>query len=231
MRRPTRWLYVLVVGAIALGLGTLAWAAPFKEARIYIEYNSSANDLGFHVSLDAEDWETIRILSPAGNEIFKVEGKGGYAGLGLTELFFEGAEPPLDEAGEVLADLLTRFPKGKYTFIGTTVAGTQLTSKPILSHAVPAGPTNVQAMVNGNTIVISWAPVTGPAAILPNETITIVGYQVIVETFQVTLPASTTQVTLPAEFVQSLGNGSHAFEVLAIDKSGNQTITEASFTK
>jgi hypothetical protein len=45
----------------------------------------------------------------------------------------------------------------------------------------------------------------------------------------VTLPASARQVTLPAEFVDSLGAGAHPFEVLAIEASGNQTITEGSF--
>ncbi len=226
MRRHTRLLPGFLLGAIALGLVAPAWAAPFKEARIYIEYNSSANDLGFHVSLDAEDWETLRILDPAGTEIFFVEGKGGYVGLGLTELFFEGAEPSLDEF--LLSQLLARFPEGKYTFIGVTVGGTQLMSKPTLSHAVPAGPA-VSAEVNGDTVVIRWEPVTGPADILPDKSVTIVGYQVIVGAFQVTLPASSTAVTLPPEFVRSLGGGKQAFEVLAIDISGNQTITEGSF--
>ena len=30
---------------------------PFKEARIYIALNQTANDLGYHISLDAEDWQ------------------------------------------------------------------------------------------------------------------------------------------------------------------------------
>jgi hypothetical protein len=38
-------------------------------------------------------------------------------------------------------------------------------------------------------------------------------------------------VTLPPEFASSLGAGEHAFEVLAIDASGNQTITEGTFQK
>ena len=61
--------------------------------------------------------------------------------------------------------------------------------------------------------------------------VVIVGYQVIVGSFQVTVPAGTTRVTLPAEFAASLGRGAHPFEVLAIDASGNQTITEGEFVK
>jgi len=227
MRTRTRLLQVFLLLAVALGMaGTAAWAAQFSIARIYIEYNSSANDLGFHVLLDAEDWESLKIVNPAGTTNFEVAGKGGYAGLGLTELFFEGAEPNLDEFP--LAELLARFPEGNYKFIGVTVGGGRLQSTAMLSHAVPRGP-SVSAQVDGDTIIISWGPVTGPAEILPNRKVQIVGYQVLVDPFQVTLPASSTEVTLPREFAASLKAGEHNFEVLAIDASGNQTITEGTF--
>jgi len=73
--------------------------------------------------------------------------------------------------------------------------------------------------------------VTGPPPGFPNEPITIVGYQVIVGTFQVTVPATQLSVTVSPEFVVSLPSGPNAFEVLAIEAGGNQTITEGSFTK
>jgi hypothetical protein len=97
-----------------------------------------------------------------------------------------------------------------------------------LSHAVPAGP-EVEASVNGDEVVIRWQPVTHPPAGFPNRQISIVGYQVIVEAFQVTLPASATKVEVPEEYVESLPRGEVPFEVLAIDRSGNQTITEGTF--
>jgi hypothetical protein len=216
---------VLLIG-VALGLGSPTWAAKFPIARIYIEYNSSANDLGFHVSLDAEDWNSLKIVNPAGTTIFEVQGKGPYQELGMTELFFEGAEPSLDEFP--LDDLLALFPEGKYQFIGVTVGGTRLSSQVTLSHAVPDGPA-VSSEVNGDTIIIRWDPVTSPPEGFPQRRIQIVGFQIIVDPFQVTLPASSSQVTLPREFVQSLAPGVHDFEVLAIDVSGNQTITEGTF--
>jgi len=219
---------VFALTALALGSGNLAQAKPLDIARIYIEYNASANDLGFHVSLDAEDWETLEIRNPSGTTIFEVESGGGYADLGLTELFFEGAEPSLDEFP--LADLLKRFPEGGYRIIAETVDGRRLSSTAVLSHAVPAGPA-VSAVVQSGSITIRWAPVTGPAEILPDEDVVIVGYQVIVDPFQVTLPATSTQITLPPEFVAALAVGEHPFEVLAIDASGNQTITEGVFVK
>jgi hypothetical protein len=226
MSRITRLISVLLPGAIALTLAAPAGAAPFKEARIYIEYNKSGNGLGFHVFLDAEDWTSLRIENPLGTTIFEVAGKEGYKDLGLTELFFEGAEPSL--ADVPLEDLLDLFPEGKYKFIGETVGGGRLSSTATLSHAVPDGP-SVSAEVAGDTVVISWEPVTGPPEDFPDRRIQIVGYQVIVGSFQVTLPASSTEVTLPEEFVASLPKGEQDFEVLAIDVSGNQTITESTF--
>lgn len=229
MKRRMWLLHVVLVGAVALGLAVPGWAAQFDIARIFIEYNETDNDLGFHVFLDARNWKTVKILDPNGNTIFEVAGKGGYR-IGLTELLFEGAEPNLDDFP--LVELLGLFPEGRYTFIGETVDGGRLMSRATLSHAVPAGPT-VSVAVNGNTVVISWPPVTGPAAILPDEEVNVVAYQVIVGSFQVTIPALNTnmQVTVPTEFVQSLAPGSHGFEVLSIEASGNQTITAGSFVK
>jgi hypothetical protein len=111
-----------------------------------------------------------------------------------------------------------------------TVDDARLTSRPRLSHAIPAGPV-VSSQVNGNTVVISWAPVTAPPTGFPNRPIDIVGYQVIVGSFQVTLPDSATSVEVPEAYIGSLAPGTHPFEVLAIDVSGNQTITEGSFVK
>jgi hypothetical protein len=202
-------------------------ATRFAVAKIYWEYNATANDLGVHVLLDAEDWREVEIIHPNGRTIFEVETGGAYRQLGLTELFFEGAEPSLDDVP--LRELLGKFPAGRYRFIGETVDGTELESAPTLSHAIPAGPV-VAATVKGNTVEISWQAVTSPPKGFPAERIRIVGYQVIVGSFQVTLPASSRKVTLPPEYVASLPSGETLFEVLAIDASGNQTITEGSFT-
>jgi hypothetical protein len=230
-----RWLPILLSGMATLALSASAWsAAPkFEEARLFIEYNSTDNDLGFHVFLDAEDWKSVKIVNPLGAVIFEATGKGPYGrpGLGLSELFFEGSEPSLDDVP--LEDLLGRFPEGNYQFIGTTASGAVLKATSKFKHAIPAGPL-VHTEIVGDDIVIHWQPVTAPPPGFPNERITIVGYQVIVEPFQVTLPPSTCdasgcQVTLPKEFAASLPAGSHGYEVLAIDASGNQTITADSF--
>jgi hypothetical protein len=236
--RHTRMLTCSLAALVALIVGVTspeAWAAKKKLeleiSRIYWEYNSSANDLGVHVSLDGEDWRKLKIINPAGRTIFEVEGRGPYRLLGMTELFFEGAEPNLDDFP--LENLLARFPEGTYRFTGRTVDGDVIAGTGQFTHAIPAGPTNVVAALNGNSLVISWNPVTGPPDGFPDLPITVVGYQVIVGSFQVTIPATTTplQVTVPPEFVASLPGGENLFEVLAIEAGGNQTITEGSFTK
>lgn len=235
--RHTRLLACSLAALVALMVGVTGpevWAAKKKLeiSRIYWEYNSSANDLGVHVSLDGEDWKELKIINPAGRTIFEVEGGGPYRMLGMTELFFEGAEPNLDEFP--LEDLLALFPEGKYRFTGRTVDGDVIGGTGKFTHAIPAGPTNVNAVLgSGNSLVISWNAVTGPPDGFPDLPITIVGYQVIVGSFQVTIPATTMplQVTVPPEFVASLPAGENLFEVLAIEAGGNQTITEGSFLK
>ncbi len=234
----------LPLGAIAVALGaTLLLTAaikppppagwkdevPFEFSRIYWEYNASANDLGVHVTLDGEDWTQLRIENPKGKVLFDVKGKGPYKALGMTELFFEGAEPSLDEFP--LQDLLKLFPEGTYDFDGQTVDGDDIEGEWEFSHAVPAGPV-VSSQVGGNDFLrIQWTAVTTNPPGFPTRPLEITGYQVIVESFQVTVPPSTTSLTISPEFVASLAPGEHPFEVLAIEKSGNQTLTEGTFVK
>ena len=238
----TRRPLFLLAGALGLGsISSLLVAArpaapspalqeaPFKFARIYWEYNSSANDLGVHVTLDGEDWTKLEIENPREKKLFQVKGSGPYRELGMTELFFEGAEPSLDEFP--LRGLLERFPEGQYEFSGLTVSGEELESTHQFTHAIPAGPIVRAVLGGGNNLRIEWSAVTSPPPGFPNRPIRIKGYQVIVEpSFQVTLPGTARSVTVSPEFVQTLGPGPHAFEVLAIEESDNQTLTEGSFT-
>ena len=220
-----RWTTVGLSALCALGLAIPGNAAKLEIARIYIEYNSSANDLGFHVALDGEDWKSLKIVNPVGATIFEVTGKGPYAQLGLTELFFEGAEPTLDEVP--LDQLLAKFPVGRYRFLGTTVANKPIDGTGVLSHAVPAGPV-VSTDVSGGHATIRWEPVTSTPPGFPSARISVVRYQVLVDPFlDVTLPGTATELTLPDAVVDGLGAGEHPIEVLAIDASGNQTITES----
>jgi hypothetical protein len=231
-RGTARLLAAVAAVAVATaqnGLAARIPPIPFSIAKVYWEYNASADDLGVHVSLDAEDWRELWITNPFDRRIFAVKGKGPYKDLGMTELFFEGAEPSL--ADFPLEDLLALFPEGEYDIEGVTADGAKLESSVRFSHAIPAGP-NVSALIGpGNSLVFSWTAVTTPPPGFPPKPINIVGYQVIVDSFQVTVPATTTSVTVSPEFVASLSSGVQPFEVLAIEASANQTLTEGTFVK
>ena len=156
---------------------------------------------------------------------------------GVTELFFESAEPSFAE--QSLAELFTRFPAGNYTFRGTAVDGQTLNAKAPLKHNIPAGtdivsPAPGAVLDTNGPILIDWEPVASP---FPGTAlaVNIVGYQVIVErvkpqplrVFSINLPSTVTQVAVSPEFIQA--NAEYTFEVLAIEASGNQTISEGAF--
>lgn len=243
----TRGLARALIGGVGLSLAAASPASlaqkkedvALEDSRIYIEYNSTDNDLGFHVALDGEDWRSLRIHNPNGTVIFEVTGRAGYRDLGMTELFFEGAEPEL--ADVPLEDLLALFPEGEYEFEGVTVDGAEISGEGMLSHAVPAGPDvsdSDDVVVPGNPFMIRWNHVTQKATdpeggVFPDRPIDVVAYQVIVHSFQVTLPATGDAMSLavPQEFVDSLDPGTHEFEVLAVEASGNQTIASSTFIK
>ena len=96
-----------------------------------------------------------------------------------------------------------------------------------LSHTIPDGPTLIPpGTPDPAHTVIAWNPVTTPAGI------DIVAYEVIVElddahVFDVKLAGTVTSVTVSPEFLQPATT--YLYEVLAIDKSGNQTLSSSSF--
>ena len=91
-------------------------AIPFEDALVFIEFNSTDEDLGFHATFDAEGWKEAVICGPDGSKLFEVKARGSTEKHGLSELFFEGAEPSLDE--QPLDEFLARFPEGEYTIVG-----------------------------------------------------------------------------------------------------------------
>jgi hypothetical protein len=238
MKCHLRVLSVVLLSMVGfLGAAQQSRAVPFSAARIIIEVNSSAEDGGIQIFVDGTGWNRFQVFDPNGQEIFDVMASHSVGKTGVTELFFESAEPSFQDLP--LDQLLARFPAGKYRFEGVTVGGKLLTAQPTLKHNIPAGPVIVSppegaTLAHTAPLVIDWNPVTQayPGTALP---VKIAGYQVIVERVKptplikvdVTLPATVTQMTVPAEFLQA--NADYIIEVLAIEASGNQTITEGSF--
>ncbi|KAA3634058.1 MAG: hypothetical protein DWQ08_01070 [Proteobacteria bacterium] len=130
---------------------------------------------------------------------------------GLTEIFFESAEPPFesddpDEVTLLPEDFFRRFPPGTYEVEGRTLDHRELESELELTHVMPAPP---EVEVNGTPmaeecdeeeddydapvvvapVVISWDPVTlshpdpdgGGAGVQPPVAVEIHNYEIVVE--------------------------------------------------
>lgn len=177
---------------------------PFAEAHIFFELNNTDGDLGIHALIDGEPWKQLKIEDQRERKILDIKVKGRLRKQGLTEIFFESAEPPFDELPA--EKFFKRFPPGEYEIEGKTLDGIELESTTEITHVMPAPP---QPSVNGSAmaqqcdeeedgyditvtsapVTISWPAITsshpdpegGGAAIQPPVPVTINNYEVVVE--------------------------------------------------
>lgn len=239
----------LVLGAAVLGSGAAAGAAEFDEAEIFYELNATDGDVGIQVFLDAESWKEVTIKNPRGRRILRIVPDGSLRRIGLTELAFEGTEPPLEEVS--FARFRELFPEGDYVFTGTTTGGQVLRSTAELTAALPCPVEVVEPSEDepaaADGLVVSWQPSPGiydpdAARCDTARDVTLTGYQVVVtleseeqdilREIALDLAPGVTSVAIPAAFVESgAGVEGTAFklEVLTIEESGNRTITEQEF--
>ena len=207
-----------------------------KDARLKIELNATAGDAGVQVFIDADPWKSMDIYDPFGRMVFRSITRGRFAKQGGTELFLESAEPNFSQL--TLAEFLKRFPEGDYQFRGKGVEGETFVGTATFTHNLPAGPELVAPLEGGglvdvNNAVITWKPV-GAANGSP-----IVGYQVLIVqtlssfpaipkiTLDVTMPATATSMAVPRGFLRP--GTRYEWEVLAIEASGNQTLSTSFF--
>jgi len=221
----------LATGSTATTARASAEAKPirFAETVLFVEFNATDGDAGLHLELDGQRWARVAINGPDGRRILDVTGRGALEGYGLTALTFESSEPPFDE--HPLPRFKKLFPEGVYQFSGTTVEGRELRGAARLTHTFPAGPVvtapSENAVVPRDAVVIRWKRVNRPAGVK------IVSQQVIVSpdgpgaTLEIELPATATRLTVPAELVRP--RSAYKVEVIAREKSGNQTITQVAF--
>jgi len=235
--------------------GSIAWAdddeIPFDEANIFFELNDTDGDLGIHALIDGEPWKWIKIEDPYERTILWVSSQGRLRRQGLTELFFESAEPSFDELSP--RRFFRRFPQGTYEIEGRTLEGEELQSEVVVTHMMPAPP---EFTVNGGParpgeecdeeelpivdgdVTIAWNPVTTSHEDIGkpkgSDEINIVLYQVVAEceneevyTFSMDVPPSDEpmSVTVPEDF---FGEEMECkIEVLVREESGNQTAVES----
>jgi len=204
---------------------------PYEINDLFIETNATDGDIGLQLLADVDEWDKFTLRDPKGRKLMmKAQTRGRLHGWGLTELFWETAEPEFSELP--LSKFKKRFPEGKYRFRGRSVEGRKIVGADRLTHVIPAGPVITSPTkdeeVNANSLTVSWEPVTQPAGV------EIVSYQVIVvqepvEVVTLNLGADVTSVDIPAEALTP-GAPETKVEVLAREKSGNQTITEVPFS-
>jgi hypothetical protein len=220
--------------------------AGFEVATIYFEMNHTDGDLGIHALIDGEGWKILEIESPDEQQKLKVMAKGSLRQHGMTELFFESAEPSFDELDP--EEFFGRFMEGEWEVSGVTIEGDELESTAWLSHVMAAPPEGVQVSgmpfsddcdeyvpLVSEPVIISWDPVTSShPEVGATGPIDVEAYQLVVEieepeslVFSVWLPPDVTEFELPVSFLD-LGD-EFKFEIVVREASGNQTALESCF--
>lgn len=213
---------------------------PLKEAKLNIEHNFTDKDTGFQGAIDSEGWKDLTVTGPGGI-VLEFEAKGKLRGLGLTELFFESVEPA--NADVPIKDMLARLPEGNYVISGPTPGGGTTTGTALLTHDIPKGTTLLSPPEGGSVpyadLNVAWTAVNRT---ITGKPIDIIAYQLIVERDQPVHPhmigkrnglsmylgPNVTRMKVPKEFLEPGVN--YVWEVLAIEPSGNQTLSSGKFS-
>lgn len=224
------------IAALALSGAQLGWAQNGDDncdeeydVDFFAEINGSDGDAGVQLKLDGEQWDWLEIFGPDDREVLDVRGKRNVGQQGLTEFFFESAEPSFDD--QSLEEFLELFPEGEYEFVGQLVDGGSICADTEFTHDLPAAPDISVALVGG-LVVISWDSSTDSFPGAPEAEIEVETYEVIAGNedegvdFAMIVSADTTQVTLPPEF--PIDAGTLKYEVIRKEASGNQTLSEES---
>ena len=251
--------FVATIAALALSIVAPASSAdddeiPFDEAEIFFELNNTDGDLGIHALIDGDAWNKLEIEDRDGRDMLKIKVRGRLGLQGLTEIFFESAEPPFtsedpDEVTLLPAEFFRRFPAGEYEIEGRTLEGEELESEVTLTHVMPA-PADVKVngedaaadcdadlpvVSRGDPVTLSWDPVTGshPDLGISGVDIDVVNYEVVVEIDEtpfrtsIILPPEARSFLVPSEILAL--SDEVKFEVLVREASFNQTAVESCF--
>ena len=215
---------------------------PLKEAKLNIEHNATDRDTGFQGFIDSEGWRRLDVRGPAG-KVLTFKGRGALGNLGLTELFFETVEP--ENADTPIKKMLAKLPEGNYRIAGPAQENGKrvgrTAGKAWLTHDIPEGPRLVSpdegATVPTRGVVADWEPVSET---ITGKPVRIIAYQLIVEKdvephphmigkfgLSMYLPPSVTSIDVPDGFLEP--GTAYNWEVLAIERSGNQTLSSGSF--
>lgn len=233
----------LLERAVNLPAASATTGVPLKETKLIIEHNATDDDTGFQGFFDGEGWEQLTLNGPDG-PVLTIEGQGALGDWGLTELFFETVEP---EGAEVsMIEVFEVLPEGHYAVEGDTIQVGEsegpTSGMAWLTHRIPDGPVLIfpgegATVSSTNDVTFRWKPVSST---IHGGPVNIIAYQLIVEKdedghphmignmgLSMYLPASVTRISIPNAFFER--ESSYEWEVLAIESSGNQTISSSAF--
>ncbi len=148
------FLMLGVGSAIALSRpATTPRTIPFSALSLTIEINATAFDSGVLFFSDTpESLEHLMIQDPNGQTVWQMTSSDPLE-LGLTEIFWETAEPDIQTA-------LLAYPPGPYTVTGVAFNGTVVQGVTELSHSFPEAATILSpepgALLNIENVVVSW---------------------------------------------------------------------------
>jgi hypothetical protein len=219
----------------------------WEVAKVYIEHNATDEDTGIHGLIGGAPWQSVCVTTPDGTQLWAIEPSDRLGQLGVADLFWESNEPPNDEYS--IEDLMADFPAGSYVVAGTDIDGVDRITEATFTHAIPAEPNITHPplvpdfdeadppVVESTGLVVQWEPVTET---VHGEPVEISGYQVIVideeaedpngwarPVFDVHVDPDVTSFPIPDEFIEA--DTLYELEVLAIEPSGNQTISVGFF--
>lgn len=216
------------------------------DAKLYVEYNSTDEDLGVHGYLGADGWSELCVYNPSGELMLAVKPQAQLKAVTMASIFFEGREPPLEEFS---FEDLKSFPEGQYEVRALSYDGTSLVGEATFSRNVPAPPEIIapelaedeenagDVVVPTDGMVVQWEDVTETTDGGP---LTISGYEIIITKvehddphgfsrpiFDVHVGPDQNSLSVPVEFLEP--DTVYELEVLALEESGNQTITVGFF--
>jgi hypothetical protein len=215
---------------------------PLKDAKLNIEHNATDKDTGFQGFIDSEGWRRLDVRGPAGRAL-TFQARGSLGKLGLTELFFETVEPENKDTS--IKRMLAKLPEGNYQIAGPAQENGkslgETSGKAWLTHDIPRGPRLISPAENATVplrgVLTEWTPVRKT---ITGKPVKIIAYQLIIEKdvdphrhmigkfgLSMYLPPSATRIELPDGFLQP--GTPYNWEVLAIERSGNQTLSSGSF--
>jgi hypothetical protein len=169
MKRRMLLLPVFLVAVVALIFTVpTVWAGhrhhnhevvELEECEVFIEWNSTDGDFGVHFFWDGEPWKWMAVWNEHLWPVLNVSTRDNVRAQGLTEAFFESAEPTLEDLP--FLDFLERFPEDEYRFRGRTLNWERLVCETDFTHVIACPPNaEIEFDLEARSLSVEWEAVT-----------------------------------------------------------------------